>query len=162
MSKGNLDDDHKHTRTKHETNQVSLKCGEPGSALLNDTTLAGTTVTTAAITIDTSEFCNPCTKLEFTSNIIGTGFVGSLNFQVFKFCDNGIPTPIGPQFNFVETVPSINANTFRFFICDCDSCLKGCCTYTVVVTAGTVITNNVGVFAARLVAITVDNPEHCC
>jgi hypothetical protein len=156
ISETNFNDDNSNPRI------VALKCGEPSSALLNNGTLGGTAVTTAVVTIDTSRFRNPCTKLEFTSNIIGTGFVGTLNFQVFKSCDNERPIPIGAQFTFAVTVPSINANTFTFFLCDCNSCLSECCTYTVVVTAGSVVINNVGVFAARLVAITVGKSRDFC
>jgi hypothetical protein len=131
--------------------------------VLPDATLSGTTVTATVITADTSKFCNPCTKLEFTSNIIGTAFAVTLNFQVFKTCNNQRPIPIGSRFSFVVPVAALFANMFTFFVCDCDSCLNECCTYTVMVTVGGArITGNVGIFAARLIAITVDNPEQCC
>lgn len=162
LSEANLNNEQEHSSKCNKPCLAALKCGEPGSALLNDGTPAGTTVTAAAITIDTSKFCNTFTKLEFTSNIIGVAFAGALNFQVFKSCNNQRPTPIGGQFNFAVTVPSIFADTFKFFVCDCEPCLNECCTYTVVVKAATSIIGNVGVFAARLTAITVDNPEQCC
>ncbi|WP_346898742.1 DUF4489 domain-containing protein [Clostridium sp. UBA7503] len=144
---------------------VDLKCGEPGQVVLPGS-LVGTTATVATITIDTSKFCNPCTKLEFTSNLIGIGFSGTLIFQLFKFCDNQQPLPIGGPFSFTVATPSLIARTFTFFVCDCDSCLNECCTYAVIVTVGEgtegAITGNIGVFAARLSSVTVDNPKQDC
>lgn len=163
MSEAILNNDHKQGRKSSEPCLVVSKCGESSQIVLPDATLGGTTVTTAVITIDTSKFCNPCTKLEFTSNIIGTAFAGALSFQVFKSCNNQQPLPIGGQFSFVVPVASLFANMFTFFVCDCNQCLNECCTYTVMVTVGGVnITGNVGIFAARLMATTADNPDQCC
>ncbi|WP_373844379.1 DUF4489 domain-containing protein [Clostridium sp.] len=170
ISDVNLNNDHRHNCEINEPNLVILKCGEAGQVILPDTTPGGTTATVATVTINTSKFCNPCTKLEFTSNIIVTPtsptapFVGILNFQVFKFCDNRQPIPIGGQFSFALTQTQVtaapSATIFTFFVCDCNQCLNRCCTYAVTVTAaGTIITGHAGVFAARLTAITVDNPE---
>lgn len=157
LSKTNLNNDHK-------CNPLFIsKCGESGQAVIVDATLRGTTFPAAAITIDTSKFCNPCTKLEFISNLIGTFFAGTITFQVFKACNNQHPIPIGPQFSFTVAAPSLIATTFTFFVCDCDSCVNECCTYTVIVTVGSpIITGNIGVFAAKLMALTADNSEQCC
>jgi len=163
MSESNLNNDYEHSHNRSELCPVISKCGEPGQVVLPDATLGGTTATTAVINIDTSKFCNPCTKLEFVSNIIGTAFAGTLNFQVFKSCNNQRPIPIGVQFSFVVPVAALFANVFTFFVCDCNSCLNECCTYTVLVTVGGVsITGNVGIFAARLMATTGENPEQYC
>lgn len=168
ISDVNLNNDYRHNCEINEPHLVILKCGEAGQVILPDTTPGGTTATVATVTIDTSKFCNPCTKLEFTSNIIATPtsptapVVGTLNFQVFKFCDDQQPIPIGGQFSFALTqAAAVPASTiFTFFVCDCNQCLNGCCTYAITVTAaGSTIIGNIGIFAARLAAITVDNPE---
>ncbi|MFL0198400.1 DUF4489 domain-containing protein [Clostridium sp. WILCCON 0269] len=168
ISDVNLNNDHIHNCEINKPHLVISKCGEPGQAVLPDGTLGGTTVTVATITIDSSKFCRPCTKLEFTSNIIvtpittETPFAGTLNFQVFKLCDNQQPIPIGGQFSFslTQAAAAPFSTLFTFFVCDCSQCLNECCTYVVTVTAaGTIITGNIGVFAARLIAITTDNSE---
>nr|WP_243177088.1 DUF4489 domain-containing protein [Clostridium estertheticum] len=129
--------------------------------LFNGETI-GTSVPAAVITLDTSKFCNPCIMLEFTSNIIGTLFQGTLNFQIYRSCDNQLPIPIGPQFSFTQSIPVIFSNMVTFFVCDCDSCSNECCTYKIVVSVGgsTPSIGNVGIFAARLSAIITDNAEH--
>lgn len=157
LSKTNLNNEHK-------CNPLFIsKCGESGQVVIVDATPGGTAFPAAAITIDTSKFCNPCTKLEFTSNLIGTVFAGTITFQIFKACNNQSPIPISSQFSFTVAAPSLIATTFNFFVCDCDSCGNECCTYTVIVTTGApIITGNIGVFAAKLMATTVDNSEQCC
>lgn len=146
----------------HSSNQFSLTCGEPGQAVLPFSAV-GTTATVAAVTVDTSKFCNPCTKLEFSSNLIGTAFTGTVNFQVFRICDNQPPTPIGGVFTFTAIGLPVVARSFSFFVCDCNLCPQRCCAYTVVVTVvGADIVGNIGVFAARLAAITSDNPTQDC
>lgn len=139
-----------------------LKCGEVGQALLFNGASVGTSVPAATITLDTSKLCNPCIILEFTSNIIGTLFQGTLNFQLYKSCNNQLPIPIGSQFSFTQLIPAYFANMFTFFVCDCNSCSNECCTYSIVVSAGgsTPIIGNVGIFATRLSAIIADNSEH--
>ncbi|MFL0198271.1 DUF4489 domain-containing protein [Clostridium sp. WILCCON 0269] len=168
ISDVNLNNDYRHNCEIDEPYLVTSKCGEPGQVVLPDTTPGGTTATITTITVDTSKFCNPCTKLEFTSNIIVTPtaptapFIGTLNFQVLKLCDNQQPIPIGGQFSFALTQVAAApfATMFTFFVCDCNQCLNECCTYAVTVTVGgAVITGNIGAFAARLIAITSDNPE---
>lgn len=163
-----ISNDYRHNCETNKLHPVILKCGEAGQVIIPDTTPGGTTATITTITIDTSKFRNPCTKLEFTSNIIATPtspaapVVGTLNFQVFKFCGDQQPIPIGGQFSFAlaQAVAVPASTTFTFFVCDCNQCLNGCCTYTITVTAaGTIITGHIGVFAARLAAITVDNPK---
>ncbi|WP_313346949.1 DUF4489 domain-containing protein [Sedimentibacter sp.] len=166
-SRVNFKDDHENSNKSCDTCGQILKCGEVGQALLFNDASIGTSVPAATITIDTSEFCNPCIILEFTSNIIGTLFQGTLNFQIYKSCNDQQPIPIGSQFSFAQSIPIIFANMFTFFVCDCDSCLNERCTYSVVVSVGGAapVIGNVGVFAARLSAIITDNPEQdddCC
>lgn len=139
-----------------------LKCGEVGQALLFNGASVGTSLPAATITLDTIKYCNPRILFEFTSNIIGTLFQGTLNFQLYKSCNNQLPIPIGPQFTFTQGLPAYFANMFSFFVCDCDSCLDECRTYSVFVSAGGAapIIGNVGIFATRLAAIIANNPEH--
>lgn len=162
LSKTNFDNDYKCAPKDEELGLFISKCGESGQAVIVDETPGGTVFPTAALTIDTSKFCNPCTKLEFTSNLIGTLFAGTINFQVFKTCNNGPQTPVGGQFSFTVGLPSLIATAFTFFVCDCNSCTNGCCTYIVIVTTGGPIVGNIGVFAAKLMATTVENSDQCC
>lgn len=161
-SKANLKDDYENSKKSSDSCGRILKCGEVSQALLFNGASIGTSVPAATITLDTSKFCNPCIIFEFTSNIIGTLFQGTLNFQLFRSCGNQLPIPIGPQFYFTQSIPVVFADMFTFFVCDCNSCSNECCTYSIVVTAGgsTPIIGNVGIFAARLAAIIADNPEH--
>jgi len=160
-SKANFKNNYENSSRSSDSYRQLLKCGEVGQALFFSGASIGTSLPAATITLDTSKFCNPCIIFEFTSNIIGTLFQGTLNFQLFRSCNNQLPIPIGPQFSFAQsTIPAFFANMFTFFVCDCNSCSNECCTYSIVVSAGTPIIGNVGVFAARLAAIITDNPEH--
>lgn len=163
MSESKANNHYEHCHNNDKASKFTFKCGDSGQGLLTSSP-PGTSATVATITIDTSEFCNPCTKLEFTSNIIGVFFIGNVNFQIYKNCNQQQSIPIGSVFSYQVTVlADAIADDFSFFICDCDSCSKGCCTYSVVVTAvgEQDIVGNVGVFAARLIATTVDNPKSC-
>lgn len=161
-SKVNFKDEYKNSNKSSDSCGQILKCGEVGQALLFNGASIGTSVPAATITLDTSKFCNPCIVFEFTSNIIGTLFQGTLNFQLYRSCNNQLPISIGPQFSFTQSIPAVFANMFTFSVCDCNSCSNECCTYSIVVSAGgsTSIIGNVGIFAARLAAIIADSPEH--
>ncbi|OAA85770.1 DUF4489 domain-containing protein [Clostridium ljungdahlii] len=161
-SKANFKDDYENSNKSSTSCRQILKCGEVGQALLFNGARVGTSVPTATITLDTSKFRNPCIIFEFTSNIIGTLFQGTLDFQLYRSCNNQLPIPIGPQFSFTQSIPALFANMFTFFVCDRNSCSNECCTYSIVVSAGgsTPIIGNVGIFAARLTAIISDNPKH--
>jgi hypothetical protein len=116
-------------------NPTFIKCGTPGSVTIPADADVGDTFTLAFLTINTKCFCNPCTQLEVTSNIVpGTGADadGALSFQVTKQCSNQFTAvPVGPSFTYSV---GTNAQTFSFFICDCDTCDHDCCTYRLVVT----------------------------
>ncbi|WP_442263658.1 DUF4489 domain-containing protein [Tissierella sp.] len=108
----------------------------------------GTEFTATSLTLDTSALCKPCTKFEFTSNIVATAFTGTISFQVFKQCNNQFaPVPVGPSFTYSSAAAVTDSKTFSFFICDCNGCINECCNYTVVatvnaVTAGVLAINN--------------------
>lgn len=144
-------------------NRTILKCGTPGAVTLPLATLAGTTFTVATVTVDTKNLKNPCIKFEFASNVVTTAAVLTLNFQIFRQCKNQlVPLPIGPVWTFSRLVAVTESNTFSFFVCDCDICDGGCCTYSVVATVVGVAT--VGVTAinnATLSAIVADNSCNC-
>ena len=138
-----------------------IKRGIPGAITIGPATPAGTTFTLSSVTINSSSLCNPRIKLEFSSNIATLLFAGSLDFQIIKTCSNQLqPIPIGKIWSFsnalVETVGS-DSNSFSFFVCDCDSCFNGCCTYTVVVTVGTLTIGTITISNALLEAIVADN-----
>src|SRR5476649_1867252 len=98
-----------------------IKCGTSGAATIPAVTLVGTSFTVSSLTLNTSSLCNPVTKLEYASNIVATAFTGSITFQVFKLCNNQFnPVPVGPAFTFARLAAVAEANTFSFFICDCD------------------------------------------
>ena len=118
---------------------VDLKCQTPNSIILPGASITPitTTATIASIIINTSN-CNPCIKLEFTSNIIVpiTTESATLTFQIFKICKNQLePIPVGSQWTFTRLVSLGSSDTFTFFVCDCDECSSDCCTYIVQVTA---------------------------
>lgn len=113
-SKATFKDDYENSNNSSTSCRQILKCGEVGQALLFNGARIGTSVPAATIILDTSKFCNPCIIFEFTSNIIGTLFQGTLNFQLYRSCNNQIPIPIGPQFSFTQSIPAVFANMFTF------------------------------------------------
>ncbi len=161
-------DDRDRDRDKKNQTEVTLKCSSPGSVAIPVLADPGSTFTPTSLTVNTSKCCNPCTKLEFTSNItLPVGFVGTLSFQIFKQCRNQFtPVPVGPAFTFARTVALVvgEASTFSFFICDCDSCNDDCCTYSVVITNQTAIELGATITNATLSALTVCqvNKCNCC
>lgn len=154
---------------EHRTKKITpafVRCSNPGSVTIPAVTAAGTTFTVSSLTLNTSCLCNPCIKFEFASNIITTAAVLSINFQIFKLCNNQFtPVPVGPTWTFSRAVAVTDANTFSFDVCECcgDICPNECCTYTVVVTvtglatAGVTAINN-----ATLSAIVTDGTNPCC
>ncbi len=141
-----------------------IKCSCPGSVTIPVIVDAGigTTFTATSLTLDTSCLKNPCTKLEFTSNLVSTAFTGTLSFQVFKQCKYQFaPVPVGPAFIYSRAVGVAEANTFSFFVCDCDSCNDDCCTYTLVVTAQTAIGVGLAISNATLGAISTCGSNSC-
>lgn len=161
LSKTNFKGDHGGQNGNNGSSGQILKCGQVGQALFFNGALVGTSLPAATITLDSCESCNSCKIFEFSSNIIGTLFQGTLNFQLYRYCNNQPPIPIGPIFSFVQSIPTFSANMFSFFVCDCNSCSNDCCTYSMVVTTGgsSPMIGNVGVFAARLAAIVSDNTK---
>lgn len=147
-------------------NRTTLKCGTPGAVTLPLATLAGTTFNLANINVDTKNFSKPCIQFMFSSNIVTTAAILTLNFRIFKQCKNQlVPVPIGPVWTFSRLLAVTDSNTFSFNVCDCDNCDDECCNYSVVATVVGVAT--VGVTAinnASLSAIVVDNPVDavCC
>ena len=145
-----------------------MKCSSPGSVIIPALTDTGSTFTPASLTLNTNGICNPCTRIDFTSNITApVGFLGTLSFQVYKQCRNQMsPVPIGPAFTFSRTLALVigESSTFSFFICDCDSCDNDCCTYSVVITNLSAVTLGLTVNNATLSAITTSqicNPCNC-
>ncbi|RII34250.1 DUF4489 domain-containing protein [Clostridium chromiireducens] len=161
-SKANFKNDYENSNKSSDSCRQILKCGEVGQALLFNGASIETSVPAATITLDTSKFCNSCIMFEFTSNIIGTLFQGTLNFQLYRSCNNQLPIAIGPRFSFTQPIAALFANMFTFLVCDCDPCSNECCTYSIVVSPGgpTTVIGNVGIFAARLATIIADNPDH--
>ena len=130
---------------RKEGTPVLLKCGCPKSVTLPVLALGGllptTGITVSTVNVNTEDFCDPCIKFEFASNVnitVGVGLPITLNFQVFKICKNQFtPIPVGPTFTFSQILSVLGSNTFSFFVCDCDACPDDCCTYSVVVTVAT-------------------------
>ena len=164
LSKNHWNDDLKVSRKRHKENEVLLKCSNPSSITLPTGTAVGSVFTVSAVTINASRFSNPCIKLEFTSNIITTAAVLTLNFQIFKLYRNQFtPRPIGPIWTLSRSVATTDANTFTFFICDCDCCSDDCCTYSVVATvAGAPTVGVTAINNSLLSALVVENNCHCC
>ena len=172
MSRRYQDEYRKDYRRDHEREEreerkekcpTIIKCGCPSSATIPSGTTAGTAFTLSSLTLDTSCLCDPSIKLEFASNAILTGFVGTLNIRVFKQCRNQFAAvPVGPTWTLSTGSATTDARTFSFFICDSDSCDHDCCTYTVVATVvgattnGTIALNN-----ATLGAIATCRSNEC-
>ncbi|MCF0149130.1 MAG: DUF4489 domain-containing protein [Clostridium sp.] len=149
MSRGYYESCGKEKRREEEKCPTIIKCGCPSSTTIPAATAAGTMFTLASLTLDTSCICDPSIKIDFASNPVLTGFVGTLNLRVFKQCRNQFaPVPVGPTWTISSGAAVTDARTFSFFICDSDSCDRDCCTYTVVATvvgaatAGTIAINN--------------------
>ena len=153
MSRGYYDSCGKDKR-KDDNCQALVKCGCPSSvqipAIAQATT---TTLTLASLSLDTSCYCDPNIKLDFASNVVSTvEFSGTISIQVFKQCRGQIaPVPVGSAWQ-LGGIAADSSTTFSFFVCDSDSCVDDCCTYSVVatvnapsdeaVTAGTSINNS--------------------
>jgi hypothetical protein len=150
-------------KEKKETCPTIIKCSNPGAVTIPLATVVGTTFTPTSLTLNTGGLCNPCTKLEFTSNVVATAFTGSISFQIFKQCVNQLtPVPVGPAFTYSRIVAVTDSDTFTFFICDCDSCFNDCCTYTVVITVNAVTVGVLAINNATLGAITTCQTSGCC
>lgn len=146
-----------------------IKCGCPSSvtlpAIAITDLLESRTFNVGTVTVDNSCICNPITKLEFSSNIItAVALPITLNFQIFKLCRGQLnPTPVGPIWTYSRLIGVVEANTFSFDVCDCNSCFDECCTYTVVATVigllavGTSITNG-----TLIATSTCGSSNSCC
>jgi hypothetical protein len=135
-------------KLKRRCNTTIVKCGCPSAITIPAATAAGTTFVVSSLALNTEGLHDPCVKLEFASNLVATAFTGTINFQVLKLCRGQFtPIPIGPVWTFTGAALT-GAETFTFFVCDCDSCFDECCNYTVTATvigaatAGTLAINN--------------------
>lgn len=113
-----------------------LKCGYINSTKIPEYTTAGTTYTVASITAKALH--NPI--LEFTCNITDIGFMGAVDFQVYRLCSNNFRLPVGPAWTFSRLPADINSpgdngsSNFSFFVRDCYTCTDKFCTYIVAAT----------------------------
>lgn len=136
-----------------------IKCGCPGSFTLPviGADQIGTQFPITSLSLDTSRLDDPCVKLEFAANIISTAALApNLTFQVYKICNNQqTAVPVGPSWNFSQTLAAGEAVSFAFFICDCDncSCFNDCCIYTVRVVSNTALAIGTSIANATLGAI---------
>lgn len=150
-------------KDKKEPCPTIIKCSTPGAVTIPTATIVGTSFTPTSLTLNTCGLCNPCAKIEFTSNIVATAFTGSISFQIFKQCLNQFtPVPVGPAFTYSRAVAVTDSDTFTFFICDCDSCFNDCCTYTVVVTVNAITVGVLAINNATLGAIATCQTSVCC
>lgn len=172
MSKDNYDSCEKEKREENHCKTI-IKCGTPNSTTLPMTTESDKTrpCMISSLTLDTSCLCDPCIKIEFASNIVSTNFSGTISFQIFKQCKKScIQIPVGSEFIYTAaegggrlnpTEPTIFSSTFSFFVCDCESCIDDCCTYTVVARAITNIYGSLAINNATLGAIATCNSNKC-
>lgn len=142
---------------------TSIKCSAPGLITIPTGTTASTTFTPAFLTLKSSCFPDTCTQLEFTSNLILTGFTGALRFQIQKQCSNQFTSlPIGFAYTFSQAAALTASTTLSFFACDCDSCCHDCCTYSLLVTVTTDTIGQISLTNATLGAITTCQTRFCC
>ena len=146
-----------------------LKCGCPGSAVIQGPLVVGTTsppATVSSVSVDTSRLCDPCVKLEFASVVSIPLLVtaATITFQVFKICGNQLQRiPVGPQWTFSRLIGVGSSDTFTFFVCDCGSCNDDCCTYVVEAVATSLIgVGAVSISNATLSAIATCSTSNCC
>ena len=135
MSRGYYDSCGKEKR-KDDNCQALVKCGCPSSVQIPAVSIGNTaTLTLATLSLDTSCYCDPNIKLDFASNVVASvAFAGTLSIQVFKQCRGQLaPVPVGPAWQ-LGSLALGDSTTFSFFVCDSDSCLDECCTYTVIAT----------------------------
>lgn len=141
---------------RHRLSPFILKCGTPNSVTISASTSPGTAIAVTSVTLNTSCLCKPVVKLKFSSFINTTNLIGDLNFQIFKLCDNQLRAiPIGSHFTFRRVRVATIAQTFTFFICDCDTCFNDCCTYTVMVTSN-ITRGTADINAASLTAFAIE------
>jgi hypothetical protein len=168
MSKpvGHSDKDCCCKKEKEEGTKVLLKCGTPTytplpAIVIPPITDSVTSIEVASLELDTSKFCNPCIKFDFTCNIIvPVDLILSLTFQIYRECKN--KTRVGSAFIFSQTIEVLDASTFSFFVCDCDACSDGCCTYTVEATPNITIQLGSSITNATLSALVVENDHRHC
>lgn len=164
MSKGYYNDDCDHCKKEKIPCPTIIKCSCPGTATIPTGATVGTIFPLTTLTLNTSCLCDPCTKLEFASNLVASAAVtGTLNFQVSKICrGQSTSIPVGPAWTF-STSGVTASRTFSFFVCDCDSCFDDCCTYTVAATvAGTAFVGTLSINNATLGGITTCSGNKCC
>ena len=156
-------DDHDNCRKEKDNCPTIIKCSCPSSTTIPVITTAGAAFPLTSLTVNTSGLCNPCTKLEVASNLVApVAFTGTINFQVTKLCrGQNAPIPVGPAWTF-SGVALVSAQTFSFFVCDCDSCFDDCCVYTLTATAATTTIGTLSINNASLGAITTCAHNKCC
>ena len=155
------DDSFQKEKREEKKCPIIMKCSCPSSIII-PTGVVNRTFTTSSLTLDTSCLCDPCIKIQYTSNLDGI-FGGTIRFQVYKQCRNQFtPVPVGGSWNF--TVPATGASAataFSFFVCDCDSCNDDCCTYTVVITAVTATVGTLAVNNSTIAALAICSSNKC-
>lgn len=169
IKNGSVDEHETFYKKKHLPCSVILKCQGSNSIILPGSSVAAITTKTyiATVNVNTTH-CDPCIKLEFTSNIIVpvTTTSATLNFQVFRICKNQLqPIPVGPQWTFIRFASLGTSDEVTFFVCDCNTCPCECCTYLVQVTATILAaaggeiptTSTVSINSAAISAIIIDS-----
>lgn len=137
-----------------------LKCGSGGVGPLPViSTPLSNPIPVASVSIDTRAMECPKVLLHFTCQINLPADAGvNLNFMISRTTNCGCPQYIGGTFTFSDLVAVLEAESFSFQQCDCNTC-QDCVTYTVeidpssliAVTAGVTITN------ATLTALAVED-----
>jgi len=138
-----------------------LKCGGLGVLVIPSTAIVGSSFTLTTLSLNVKDFKYPCIKFEFASNIVTTGAIRILHFQIFKQCRGSMnPFPIGPVWIFSSLIAITQSDTFSFHACDCDICDDECCVYSVIVTVAGIVQEetpgNTNINNASLSAVIVD------
>lgn len=144
------------------TENIRIKCRTYGAVTIPEETEVGTAFPLVNLNVDTQGFKKPCIKVEFLSNVLTDTATATLNFQLFRQCKGQLtPVPAGGVWTFSRAVATADeANYFGFALCDCDSCNRDCCNYSVVVTvAGAATTGTVTVNNATLIATVVEDSD---
>ena len=168
-------------KNKEDGTKVLLKCK---SGVGTTVTVAGAVTPLPAVitqlakfSLKTGCFHDPCTKFEFSTNLVTTPTAGNastvvLTFQLFKLCRcETVPEAIGNVWSYPvpgAAVPLTTIITFIVCDCECDNDCgydDDCCSYYIAASTSTLsgagTSTDVAFNNPTLSALVVDNTNHC-
>lgn len=115
---------------KRRGNNMHIKSAAFGGLVLLGDTDKRAELHVASLTLDTSGCDDFMVQLNFSCNIITSNTKIQLRFQLFRQeKDQSFSCPLSTGILYCRDIPE--ANAFTLSICDCDSMISTCCTYSV-------------------------------